>query len=205
MDAPNDSLPTRWSLIRRLKDWNNQDNWKEFFNTYWKLIYNVARKHRLSDQEAQDIVQETVITVAKQMQTYRADPAFGSFKGWLYRITRNKIIDQLRKKKRHRERHVSTPEPEPYKTPTSPELRTDFDALWDQEWHDNLVGMALERIKTQISPEQYQIFHLSVIKERPNREVAQQLDVSIGKIYSVKYRVRKRLQKELQKLRDDLY
>ena len=50
-------IPTRWSLICRLKDWNDQVGWREFFDTYWKLIYSVAIKAGLTDAEAQDVVQ----------------------------------------------------------------------------------------------------------------------------------------------------
>src|SRR5262245_3171643 len=79
----NDLLPTRWSLLSRLKNWDDQESWQEFFDTYWRLIYSVAVKAGLSDVEAQDVVQETVITVAKKLEQFKTDPAHGSFKGWL--------------------------------------------------------------------------------------------------------------------------
>lgn len=34
-----DSIPTRKSLLGRLKDWEDQESWHVFFDTYWKLIY----------------------------------------------------------------------------------------------------------------------------------------------------------------------
>ena len=75
--------PTRHSLLSRLRDWNNQDSWQEFFNTYGKLIYAVARKAGLDDAEAQDAVQDTILCVSKQMADFKYDRARGSFKGWL--------------------------------------------------------------------------------------------------------------------------
>src|SRR5437016_1793823 len=80
-----ETSPTRWSLVRRLKDWDDHESWRDFFNTYWKLIYSAAMQSGLTDAEAQEVVQETVITVAKKMSSFKADPAFGSFKGWLAR------------------------------------------------------------------------------------------------------------------------
>ena len=38
------SLQTRWSLIGRLKDMDDQQSWQAFFDAYWKLIYSVALK-----------------------------------------------------------------------------------------------------------------------------------------------------------------
>jgi len=60
-------IPTRASLIARLKNWQDQASWQDFFDSYWKLIYGVARKTGISDAEAQDVVQETMASVAKQM------------------------------------------------------------------------------------------------------------------------------------------
>ena len=80
MAAPRDEfIPTRHSLISRLKDWDDQESWKEFFDTYWKLLYSVALKSGLSDAEAQDVVQDTIVAVAKKMPEFHFDPALGSF------------------------------------------------------------------------------------------------------------------------------
>src|SRR6266545_4859896 len=98
MNKPDDSIQTRWSLIGRLKDMDDQQSWQEFFDAYWKLIYAVALKAGLSDAEAQDVVQETVISVAKKMPEFKCDPAAGSFKSWLLTLTRWRIVDQLRKR-----------------------------------------------------------------------------------------------------------
>jgi RNA polymerase sigma-70 factor (ECF subfamily) len=82
-----DLLPTRPSLLGRLKDWRDDRSWQEFFDIYWRLIYGVARKAGLSSSEADEVVQETMLTVAKKMKDFRYDPARGSFKGWLLQLT----------------------------------------------------------------------------------------------------------------------
>src|SRR6185436_2435368 len=46
-------IPTRHSLLQRLKNWEDQSSWRDFFDTYWKLIYSFARRAGLSEQEAQ--------------------------------------------------------------------------------------------------------------------------------------------------------
>jgi RNA polymerase sigma-70 factor (ECF subfamily) len=58
-------IATRWSLLSRLRNLDDQASWQDFFNTYWKLIYGVALKAGLNDAEAQDVVQETVLTVVR--------------------------------------------------------------------------------------------------------------------------------------------
>jgi len=73
--------------------------WKDFFDTYWKLIYGVAIKAGLNDAEAQEVVQETIIAVAKQMEGFKYDPKMGSFKGWLLLQTRWRIADKMWKRR----------------------------------------------------------------------------------------------------------
>jgi RNA polymerase sigma-70 factor (ECF subfamily) len=61
------SIPTRQSLLARLKDWGDQESWREFFDTYWRLIHATARRAGLTEIEAQEVVQEVMIAVAKKM------------------------------------------------------------------------------------------------------------------------------------------
>jgi hypothetical protein len=91
-------IPTRYTLLSRLQNWEDNESWKDFFDTYWRLIYSLARKSGLTEVEAQDAVQETVISVAKHIHKFRRDRKLGSFKGWLRNITRWRIADQLRKR-----------------------------------------------------------------------------------------------------------
>ena len=79
-DTPDRWIPTRRSLISRLRNWEDHTSWQEFFDTYWKLIYAVALKSGLNNTEAEDVVQETVLSIAKKMPSYEYDPARCSFK-----------------------------------------------------------------------------------------------------------------------------
>ena len=63
-------IPTRTSLLGRLKNWDDQESWKEFFDTYWKMLYSVARRAGLSETDAQDVVQEAIVAVAKKSRVF---------------------------------------------------------------------------------------------------------------------------------------
>ncbi len=97
-DAVDDFISTRWSLVRALKNKGDDESWRHFFDIYWKLIYCVAKKAGFLEVEAQEVVQETVICVARQIEDFRADPGAGSFKGWLLTITRRRVVDQFRRR-----------------------------------------------------------------------------------------------------------
>jgi RNA polymerase sigma-70 factor (ECF subfamily) len=104
---PDELLPTRWTLIERLKNWDDQESWRQFFDTYWKLIYGVAIKSGLTHPEAQDVVQETVMSVCKHMQNFKADPAYGSFKAWLLGLAHHRPAQEA-PPRRKRERGTAT-------------------------------------------------------------------------------------------------
>src|SRR5690242_16611066 len=91
-----DPVSTRYSLLSRLHDWDDQESWKDFFDTYWRVIYSFAIKSGLSEAEAQDVVQETIISVAKGIQNFKRDQSLGSFRGWLRNLTRWRVADYLR-------------------------------------------------------------------------------------------------------------
>jgi RNA polymerase sigma-70 factor (ECF subfamily) len=193
--------------LNRLKDWDDQRSWRDFFDTYWKLIYGVARKAGLTDAEAQDVVQDTVITVAKKIKDLKYDPALGSFKGWLRQITRWRIVDQFRKRLPVRERRQRAFD-ESQRTDTIERLPDpvgfDLDAVWEADWHKNLMEAALQRVKRKVDAFQYQIFDLYAIKQKPASEVARIQGVSVGQVYLSKHRVGRLLKKETEYLEKKL-
>src|SRR5882672_1998065 len=91
-----DTLQTRQSLLSRLKNWDDSESWSDFFRTYWKLIFNTARKAGLTEAESQEVVQQTVIEVSKRIAEFKHSSRAGSFKKWLLQMTRWRINDQFR-------------------------------------------------------------------------------------------------------------
>jgi RNA polymerase sigma-70 factor (ECF subfamily) len=199
----NELIPTRATLIQRLKDWQDQSSWQDFFDTYWKLIYGVALKGGLTAVEAQDVVQETMISVAKHMPTFEYDPAIGSFKTWLLNMTRWRITDQLRKRGPFAAGH---PPAEETATGTrtvdkvvDPNSR-DLDALWDAEWEKNLLDAALAKVKRRLDPQKYQIFDLYVNKGWPPEKVAATFGISVDQVYLAKHRTTEMIKEEVKRL-----
>jgi RNA polymerase sigma-70 factor (ECF subfamily) len=195
-------LVTRRSLVERLDNWDDRKRWQEFFDTYWKLIYSAARKSGLTDSEAQEVVQETIITVAKKIGKLRYDPAVGSFKGWLLHITRWRIADQFRKRQPGQSQR--TRPSDSARTATIERLpdtdAVDLDALWEKEWQENLFTAAMTRVKKKVDPKQFQIFDCYVRKEWPAQKVATELKVSVGQVYLIRHRISSLLKKEVRTL-----
>jgi RNA polymerase sigma factor (sigma-70 family) len=198
-----DPAATRSSLVKRLRHWDDHGGWQDFFDTYWKLIYAVAIKAGLSDAEAQDIVQETVLAVARQMREGGYDRTRSSFKNWLCLITRRRIIDHFRRRT----------DPNMRRAPAVADTRMtetiarlpdpaslELDAVWEEEWRKNLMDAAIERVKQQVTPKQFQIFDLSVLRDLPVGEVSGLLKVNAAQIYLARHRVGALVKKEVKRL-----
>ena len=197
---------TRKSLIARLDNWEDQRTWDEFYQTYWRLIYSVAIKSGLRSEEAFDCVQETILSIAKQSKKKLYDPAQGSFKTWLMNMTRWRINDQFRKRKKDTAM-IGGAYDDDRKTAIIDRVEDPkgdvLDRLWKVEWKKNLADAALARVKSQVSPKQYQIFDYYVVKQWDASKVQDHLGVSMAQVYLAKHRVGSVLKKELAKLDQD--
>jgi len=205
--ADDELIPTRATLLQRLRNWQDQSSWQEFFDTYWRLIYGVARKAGMTEVEAQDVVQETMVSVARHMPTFRYNPAIGSFKTWLLNMTRWRIVDQMRKRQPSQPHHASaggtatgTATIEKVVDPASP----DMDNLWNTEWERTLLDAAIDKVRVRLDPQKYQIFDFYVNKDWAPDKVAEAFGIPVGQVYQAKHRVTEMIKDEVKRLEKEM-
>lgn len=189
--------------MKRLGNWNDHGGWQDFFDTYWKLIYAVAIKAGLSETEARDVVQETVVAVAKQMRDGGYDRTKSSFKNWLCLITRRRIVDHFRRRTKVAKQSLTSSD-DTNGTDTVARIpdpaSLELDSVWEEEWQKNLLDAAIERVKDLVSPKQFQIFDLYVLKDLPVREVTKLLKVNTAQVYLARHRVGSLIKQEAKRL-----
>jgi RNA polymerase sigma-70 factor (ECF subfamily) len=200
-DCRPDLIPTRKSLLGRLKNWEDNASWRDFFETYWKLIYSFTIQRGLSHEEAQEVVQETVVAVAKSIGKFQYNPQVCAFKTWLLGVTRSKIANQFARRARLPTVVAITSPGDSSDTGMSGRLPDEqagqWDEAWDEEWQKNLMDAAIQRVKRRISIEQYQMFDLFVLKNWSAKDVANALGVTIAHVYVAKHRIAKLIRKEV--------
>jgi RNA polymerase sigma factor (sigma-70 family) len=204
MVQPQDELiPTRATLIQRLKNWQDHASWQDFFDTYWRLIFTVAIQAGLTEVEAQDVVQETMFSVARHMPSFKYNQAQGSFKTWLLTMTRWRIMDQIR-------RRESLAACRPFFEETATGTRTvdkvadpsteNLDALWDAQWEETLLEAAITNVKRSVDPQKYQVFDLYVKKEWAADKVAEAFGITVSQVYLAKHRISEMIKEEVNRL-----
>jgi len=204
MQSQSDELiRTRTTLIKRLKDWQDQASWQDFFDTYWKLIYSVALKSGLTETESQDVVQETMFSIAKQMPDFKYDRSLGSFKAWLLKLTRWRIADQYRKRDPLRaapsysEDHADGDDP---MESIADGTQVDLEVIWEREWRKSILETAMVTAKRQVDPLHFQLFDMYVNKHWTPDKVAKTFRVTVGQVYLAKHRVSIVVRKEVERV-----
>jgi RNA polymerase sigma-70 factor (ECF subfamily) len=200
-----DTVATRASLLGRIRNWDDSGSWEEFTQTYWRLIYSVARRAGLADAEARDVVQDTLLGVAKKIHEFESNPERGSFRGWLLNLTRWRIADHFRK---------LPPAPAGSRTESGPDDRTatidrvpdpaEIDALWETEWKKNLFETAIARLSRRVNPKHAQIYDLYAVRGWAAAQVARELGVSVVQVYLVNHRLTRLLKEEVAYLQKKL-
>jgi RNA polymerase sigma factor (sigma-70 family) len=195
---------TRHTLLKRLRNWDDDESWRQFFDTYWHLLLSVALQAGLSEPEAQDAVQETIISVAKTMPTFRYDPARCSFKTWLWHLARKRITDQFRKRPPPAFSSALSLSASTRQTATVDRIpdpaSLDLEAVWEKEWEKSVFDAAVARVRAKADVEQYQVFDFYVLRNWPVRKVASTLGVSAARVYLTKHRVLRLVKREVRRL-----
>lgn len=197
------SLLTRASLLFRLRDWDDANSWEEFYRLYRKFVYGLARRSGLTHAEAEDVVQDVFKRVAETIQNFESKPQRGSFRAWLMNLTRWRIADKFRA------RPPEAPHSERSNDGTGtlerlPDPSSEDDSVWETEWQNNLLEVALARLARRVPAKHFQAFELYARQHWPVLRVSRELGLNPASVYLINHRLTKQLKAEVERLRAQL-
>jgi RNA polymerase sigma factor (sigma-70 family) len=196
-----DALLTRASLLARLGDPQDRAAWGQFVELYGGLVYAFARRHGLQDADAADLTQEVFLAVARQAGRWHYDPSRGSFRAWLYGVTRHKLARLLA---RRRSQPVGSGDSsDRRRLDEQPSAEPGPEADWEQEFRRHLFRLAAEQIKDDFAPTTWQAFWRTAVEGKAAAEVGAELGLSVGAVYVAKSRVLARLAEQIQQIEPD--
>ena len=194
-----DSVLTRPSLLARIKDTGDRQAWAEFVDIYAPLVYGYVLKQGLQDADAADLTQEVLGAVARSAARLDYDPKRGTFRGYLFRVVRNELIDFGAARKRHRPGSGDTGvkrQLEEQPAPTRDEV-----ADWEREYERQLFGLACDQVRRDFQESTWQAFWLTAIQGKAGKHVADVLGMTTAAVYLAKRRVTERLRQQIEFLR----
>lgn len=196
-----ESPATRASLLVRLRDAGDAGAWQEFVHLYGPVIYGFARKRGLQDADAADLMQEVLHSVSSAAQRLDYDPARGTFRGWLFTVTRNKVFNFLES----RSRRVQGTGDSDMQRRLDQHANADGDlsADWEADYQRTLAAQAMERVKEEFQTATWEAFVLTAVEGQTPAQVASRVGLSVGAIYVAKSRVIARLRQEIERLQEE--
>lgn len=189
---------TRITLLNRIRETDDSDAWAEFARLYGPVVYGFARKRGLQDADAADLVQDVLRSVARNAHRINYDPKRGTFRGWLYTVTRNKVYNFLSaNKNRAKGSGDSAAHERLDQVAGKPD---ESEAEWELEYQRRLSAKAMERVKHEFQPNTWQAFWGTAVDGRSAADVGNELSMTSGAVYVAKSRVLARLRDEVQQL-----
>ena len=142
---------TRTTLLEKIAA-GDEIGWTEFFDAYRRLVFAIAKKSGIPDPDADDIVQKTMLGVFHEGHFIYRRETHGKFRTWFGGIVRNKIRDYYRERRRVREIPVAD----------VPEriAQEDFEKAFLEEYRGHLLDLAVQELKSRVSPEVFETFSL---------------------------------------------
>jgi RNA polymerase sigma-70 factor (ECF subfamily) len=198
MSVDNSSPLNRASLLLQIREPTNHEAWQEFVRLYGPVVYGFARKRGLQDADAADLMQDVMRSVSTAIGRLEYDRKQGTFRGWLFTITRNKVFNFLSARKI---RPLATGDTGTQRMLSShPDGEEGLDA-WETEYQRRLAALAMERVKVEFQENTWRAFWLTSVDGVAVADVARQIGLSAGAIYVAKSRVLARLRDEVESIR----
>jgi RNA polymerase sigma-70 factor (ECF subfamily) len=190
---------TNTSMLAGLRDRRNDACWSEFFARYQPMILAFARKLGLSDSDAQDAAQETLVAFAGSYRDGGYDRDKGRLRTWLMGIASHKVRDIQRRRGRE---VVLANNPESTAFINKIPDEEQMSQVWEAEWQQAIVKRCMEEVRTQVKPRTMEAFELFALKGLAAEEVARKLDMTENAVWIAKNRVLSRL-RETQKYMEE--
>jgi RNA polymerase sigma-70 factor (ECF subfamily) len=189
-------LRTRASLLLRIRNFNDADAWKQFVAVYEPVISGYLRRRGLREADAADVAQETLQAIARSIDRFVYDPSKGHFRGWLLTIARRQL-GQLLEARSKAVVPVGSGQTIIHEMlnehPDEQEAQQ-----WDRDCEQQALRWAMDQVRHEFEPRTWQAFYATAVELTAPQDVAKQLDMNVGSVYTARSRVTARLREVIE-------
>lgn len=191
------SSTTNLSLLARLREEpDNQQGWNEFVQRYGPRIYSWCRRWGLQESDAEDVKQNVLLQISRQMKTFEYDPS-GRFRSWLKTVAWRAWADFLKAQGRNRAQpNGADPTDQLYSVAGRDDLMREIEQEADRE----LLEIAIESVKPRVREHTWEAFRLMTYDHLSGAEVAKRLGMKEASVFVARGRVQKMLLEEVARL-----
>ncbi|MEZ6062479.1 MAG: sigma-70 family RNA polymerase sigma factor [Planctomycetaceae bacterium] len=192
--------PTHLSLLKRAQA-GSAEGWQELADLYSPLIQGWLQKRGVAHHDAEELSQDVMAVVIRELPQFKHSGRLGAFRRWLREITAFRTKHFWRTRKAHPESPGGSEFSEIVKQledDSSPASR-----LWDREHDEYLLRVLFAQIEAEFEQTTVVAFRRLVLDSVPVKDVAAELNLSVGAVYTAKSRVLRKLRQEAEGLMDD--
>jgi len=189
---------TRHSLIQRLQDGGDNAAWEEFASIYRPIIVRMALSKQLQLDDAEDLAQQVLLLVLKNISKWKTDPARARFRTWLQTVVRNTTINALSRRPRDQASGGTTSLQQLQQRPDK------ADSLWfDLQWQRETLRWVAQKVRGEFESTTWTAFWDTAIEQLSAQEVAGRIGMSVGAVYIARSRVMQRIKQRIAELDED--
>lgn len=193
------SSVTSPTLLQRVRGGDAQA-WQRLTDLYGPLVFHWCRRQGVGEHDAADLTQDVFASVARAVAGFQ-ERATGTFRGWLWTITKNRLRDFYRRRAVEAGAAGGTTAWEQLAA-VAESLSDDPDEYTACDQLDALHRRGIELVRGQFEERTWQLFWLTVVEDRPTAEVAEEFHISANAVRQARSRVLRRLRQELGDLPD---
>jgi RNA polymerase sigma-70 factor (ECF subfamily) len=185
------------SLLERLRLGADEASWQRLVRLYTPWIGGWLRRQGLDAADVEDVVQEVMVVLIRELPRFTHDCRRGAFRRWLRTITLNQLRAFWRRRKRQ-------PAPAALETALAEleDPESDLSRAWDRDHNAHVVRRLLELLESDFEPSTWQAFRLVVLEGQTSAEAARALGLSPVAVRVAKSRVLSRFRQEAEGLAD---
>ena len=191
---------TRASLLISLRQ-RSEDAWAEFLAIYEKAVLRFCFSKGLQEADSYDVLQEVLAAVVEKVESWDHRPEKGKFRGWLFTVARNIAVDAIDRKATKVVATGQTTVAKMLAQFPEPDAK---EMSFDIEYQREVFDWASRQVRSEIKDVTWQAFQKTAVGGQPAEQVAEQLGIPVGSVYTAKCRVVSRIRKKIAELGDDV-
>lgn len=187
---------TSSSLLRRLRNPDDETSWGEFVALYEPLLVRYVCKKGLEEHDARDVVQNIFVALLRKLPSFELDRGRGRFRTWLWQVTHNAVVDWARSRKRLKALEDKLRD-------GWREGNEEADSDWDTELQKRILEFAMQKVKERTNPPTWACFEEHLLMGRPGAEVGAELNLPANTVYVYTARVMARVREQCEAYLED--
>lgn len=189
---------TRHSLIQRLQDGGDNAAWEEFASIYRPVIVRIALRKQMQFDDAEDLAQQVLLLVLKNINKWKSDPARARFRTWLQTVVRNATMNALSRQPKDQASGGTDSLQQLHQRPDKADSLS-----FDLEWQRETLRWVAQQVRGEFESMTWTAFWDTAIEQSPAQEVAEKIGKSVGAVYIARSRVMQRIKQRIAELDQD--